>query len=66
MEPKNIPSVPQQGSHEKETRANETISTLQAETENLTKVVEAGAGKSITQENTVNTLFEKALREIQH
>merc|ERR1719223_123669 len=53
-------------SHEKEQRANETIATLKAEADNLTRIVEQGAGKSINQENTVNTLVQQKLDLTKH
>ena len=38
-------------SHEKESRAKETIQSLKIEISNLTKLVEQGAGLSVGQEN---------------
>jgi len=45
-------------SHEKESRAKETISQLKTETSNLSRLVEQGTGLSIGQEKTVNELLE--------
>jgi len=44
-------------SHEKEQRAKETIHNLKAEITNLNSLVEQGAGLSVNQENTVNSLI---------
>ena len=44
--------------HEKEGRAKETISQLKHEIQNLSRLVEQGAGLSIGQENTVNELVK--------
>ena len=44
--------------HEKEGRAKETISQLKTEIQNLSRLVEQGAGLSIGQENTVNELVK--------
>ena len=43
-------------SHEKEARAKETIGQLKTEIQNLSRLVEQGAGLSVGQENTVNEL----------
>ena len=44
--------------HEKEGRAKETIQQLKHEIQNLSRLVEQGAGLSIGQENTVNELMK--------
>jgi len=44
--------------HEKEGRAKETIQQLKHEIQNLSRLVEQGAGLSIGQENTVNELVK--------
>jgi chromosome segregation ATPase len=44
--------------HEKEGRARETIQQLKHEIQNLSRLVEQGAGLSIGQENTVNELVK--------
>ena len=44
--------------HEKEGRAKETIQSLKHEIQNLSRLVEQGAGLSIGQENTVNELVK--------
>jgi len=44
--------------HEKEGRAKETIAQLKTEIQNLSRLVEQGAGLSIGQENTVNELVK--------
>ena len=44
--------------HEKEGRAKETITQLKTEIQNLSRLVEQGAGLSIGQENTVNELVK--------
>lgn len=46
-----------EASHEKEQRAKETIHNLKAEINNLSHLVEQGAGLSVNQENTVNSLI---------
>lgn len=46
-----------EASHEKEQRAKETIHNLKAEITNLNTLVEQGAGLSVNQENTVNSLI---------
>jgi len=46
-------------SHEKESRAKETISQLKTEIANLSRLVEQGAGLSVGQENTVNELLRE-------
>jgi len=46
-----------EASHEKEQRAKETIHNLKAEITNLNSLVEQGAGLSVNQENTVNSLI---------
>eukprot|EP00913_Durusdinium_trenchii_P018375 g17260.t1 len=46
-----------QASHEKEQRAKETIHNLKVEIANLSHLVEQGAGLSVNQENTVNSLI---------
>merc|ERR1719188_2629122 len=45
-----------EASHEKEQRAKETIHNLKVEIANLSHLVEQGAGLSVNQENTVNSL----------
>mmetsp|Transcript_1947 Transcript_1947/g.5495 ORF Transcript_1947/g.5495 Transcript_1947/m.5495 type:complete len:846 (-) Transcript_1947:110-2647(-) len=45
-----------EASHEKEQRAKETIHNLKVEIANLGHLVEQGAGLSVNQENTVNSL----------
>merc|ERR1719482_215843 len=49
-----------EASHEKEQRAKETIHNLKIEISNLSRLVEQGAGLSINQENTVNSLRQQA------
>jgi hypothetical protein len=44
-------------SHEKESRAKETISSLKGEITNLSKLVEQGAGLSVGQEEELNGLL---------
>lgn len=46
-----------EASHEKEQRAKETIHNLKVEIANLSHLVEQGAGLSVNQENTVNSLI---------
>jgi len=46
-----------EGSHEKEQRAKDAITTLKTEIANLSRLVEQGAGLSINQENTLNNLI---------
>eukprot|EP00747_Dinoflagellata_sp_TGD_P210719 gnl/TRDRNA2_/TRDRNA2_83982_c0_seq4.p1 gnl/TRDRNA2_/TRDRNA2_83982_c0~~gnl/TRDRNA2_/TRDRNA2_83982_c0_seq4.p1 ORF type:complete len:862 (+),score=292.55 gnl/TRDRNA2_/TRDRNA2_83982_c0_seq4:50-2635(+) len=46
-----------EASHEKEQRAKETIHNLKVEIANLSQLVEQGAGLSVNQENTVNSLI---------
>jgi chromosome segregation ATPase len=48
-----------EASHEKEQRAKETIHNLKAEITNLNSLVEQGAGLSVNQENTVNSLISQ-------
>merc|ERR1719393_1107277 len=48
-----------EASHEKEQRAKETIHNLKVEIANLSHLVEQGAGLSVNQENTVNSLIEQ-------
>lgn len=50
-------------SHEKEARAKETIQQLKTEIQNLSRLVEQGAGLSMGQENAVNELL-KAKEEL--
>jgi hypothetical protein len=50
-------------SHEKELRAKETIGQLKMEITNLSKLVEAGAGLSVGQENTVKELLKVNLEK---
>merc|ERR1711862_440323 len=45
-----------EASHEKEVKANQTIQVLKVEVNNLTRLVEQGAGISLNQENNVNNL----------
>merc|ERR1719473_2319287 len=45
-----------EASHEKEQRAKDTIHNLKVEIANLSHLVEQGAGLSVNQENTVNSL----------
>jgi len=46
-------------SHEKESKAKETIQGLKMEITNLSKLVEQGAGLNLGQENTVNELLKQ-------
>merc|ERR1711959_81572 len=48
-----------EASHEKEQRTKETIHNLKVEISNLSRLVEQGAGLSINQENTVNSLMQQ-------
>jgi len=48
-----------EASHEKEQRAKETIHNLKVEIANLSHLVEQGAGLSVNQENTVNSLISQ-------
>eukprot|EP00406_Dinophysis_acuminata_P013650 CAMPEP_0179238116 /NCGR_PEP_ID=MMETSP0797-20121207/14786_1 /TAXON_ID=47934 /ORGANISM="Dinophysis acuminata, Strain DAEP01" /LENGTH=839 /DNA_ID=CAMNT_0020945411 /DNA_START=50 /DNA_END=2567 /DNA_ORIENTATION=+ len=48
-----------EASHEKEQRAKETIHNLKVEIANLSHLVEQGAGLSVNQENTVNSLINQ-------
>lgn len=48
-----------EASHEKEQRAKDTIHTLKVEIANLSHLVEQGAGLSVNQENTVNSLISQ-------
>ncbi|CAD7925331.1 unnamed protein product [Amoebophrya sp. A120] len=46
-------------SHEKEQRASDSITVLKTEADNLTKIVEQGAGKSVNQEQMVIQLSQE-------
>lgn len=55
-----------EGSHDKEQRAKDTITSLKGEITNLSRLVEQGAGLSINQENALNNLVSQKNDLIKH